>query len=319
MGLQIRLFDSSVLAMRSTMAALSVIGLGLVAAAVYELAGARAARLTAWVLALEPANIFFSTALHKEPLMYLAEGMVALGGATAWRRPRVGSVALMVMGCLVVVATRPYAGYFLAAGCALVLLHAALRAATSRLGWTVAMVAVVVAAAFVAAPTVVQKTSHAALTEALQNSQNANASDRSNLALEPVNFSSRTQIAVNLPRRMFDLMFRPYPWQVGSASQQLGVIESLFVLAMIVLLARAIFHRTRAVLGAVGPLIYPGFMLLVAYALAVGNAGTGFRYRTQLVLLMVPIVAVLRKHARLPVRQHGASPRPVSAVGSAAT
>jgi hypothetical protein len=102
---------------------------------------------------------------------------------------------------------------------------------------------------------------------------------------------------------MFDLMFRPYPWQVANASEQLGVIESLFVLALIALLARAIFYRTRALLGTVGPLLYPAFTLLVAYSLAVGNAGTGFRYRTQLVLLMVPIVLVLRAHARTPQRR----------------
>jgi hypothetical protein len=53
MALQVRLFDASDLAMRATMAAISVIGLGLIAAAVYELAGVRAASLTAWLLPKE--------------------------------------------------------------------------------------------------------------------------------------------------------------------------------------------------------------------------------------------------------------------------
>jgi hypothetical protein len=307
MALQIRLFGSSVLAMRATMAAISVIGLGLVAAAAFELAGPRAGRLTAWILAFEPANVFFSTALHKEPMIYLAEGLVVFGGALVWRRVRVAPVLLMALGCLVAVATRPYAGYFLAAGCAFVLLHAALRAASSRAGWAVAVAMVVLALGVVVGPTIVHRTSQAALTEELQNSQNANAIDQSNLALEPVNFTSRTAIAVNLPRRMFDLMFRPYPWQIGDASQRLGVIESLFVLAMIVLFIRAVLHRTRGVLAATGPLIYPGFMILVAYSLAVGNAGTGFRYRTQVILLLVPIVIVLREQARMPADRRATS------------
>jgi hypothetical protein len=307
MALQIHLFSASVLAMRCTMAAISVIGLGLVAAAVYELAGSRAAKLTAWLLALEPANIFFSTALHKEPLMYLAIGMVAFGAARVWRRARLAPILFMVAGCLVATATRPYAGWFLAASCVLVLLHASIRAASSRTAWAVAVAIVVIGIGIVSTPAIVQKTSQSELA-GLQSSQFANTTDQSNLKLAPIDFSSRRAIVVNLPRRMFDLMFRPFPWQVADASQRLGVIESLFVLAMIVLLARAIVQRTRALLAATGPLLYPAFMLLVAYSLAVGNAGTGFRYRTQIILLMVPIVVVLRTHARAPTRARWPEP-----------
>jgi hypothetical protein len=302
MALQVRFFGASVLAMRTTMAAISVIGIALIAGAAYELAGARAAKLTAWVIALEPANIFFSTALHKEPTLYLAVGMIAFGGALLWRRARFGPVVLMILGCLVATASRPYAGWFLAAGCALILLHAAVRAASSSTGWAVTIATIVVGVAALSTPAVAQKTTQSGLTE-IQSSQAANAADtKSHLALGAVDFSTRGKVIVNLPRRMFDLMFRPYPWQVANASEQLGVIESLFVLALIALLARAIFYRTRALLGTVGPLLYPAFTLLVAYSLAVGNAGTGFRYRTQLVLLMVPIVLVLRAHARTPQR-----------------
>jgi hypothetical protein len=313
MALQIRLFDASELAMRATMAAISVIGLGLIAAAVYELAGSRAARLTAWVLAVEPANIFFSTALHKEPPLYLAVGMVAFGAALFWRRARPAAVLLMVGGCLVATATRPYAGWFLGAGCVLVLLHGAMRAASLRAGWGVAVATLVIGVGVVSTPALVEKTVHSELSS-LQISQNANTTDQSNLKLEPIDFSSRGAIVVNLPRRMFDLMFRPYPWQIANASQRLGVTESLFVLAMIVLLARAIFYRTGALLSAAGPLIYPAFTLLIAYALAVGNAGTGFRYRTQLILLLVPILAVLRAHALAPVGRRSFSSPPRLAV-----
>jgi len=48
------------------------------------------------------------------------------------------------------------------------------------------------------------------------------------------------------------------------------------------------------------PLLTPTlFFLLVAYSLAVGNAGTGFRYRTHLVTLMVAATAILREQAVL--------------------
>src|SRR6188472_4669167 len=76
--------DIPLLMLRVEMITFSVIGLTFLAAAVYELAGARAARIAAWILALEPANVFFSSLLHKEPLMYMAEGAVAFGGAVFW-------------------------------------------------------------------------------------------------------------------------------------------------------------------------------------------------------------------------------------------
>src|SRR6185436_8834748 len=72
-SLNFRIFnpDPPLLMLRVEMITFSVIGLTLLAAAVYELAGPRAARIAAWILALEPANIFFSSLLHKEPLMYM--------------------------------------------------------------------------------------------------------------------------------------------------------------------------------------------------------------------------------------------------------
>ena len=44
-----------------------------------------------------------------------------------------------------------------------------------------------------------------------------------------------------------------------------------------------------------GPLLYPFFFLMIAYALAVGNAGTGFRYRTHRVTLALGVTVLLRQ------------------------
>ena len=302
MALQLRLFGATTFAMRITMATISVIGLGLIAIAVCQLAGPRAARFTAWFLALEPANIFFSTTLHKEPPLYLAEGLVVLGGALIWRRPRVGALLLMVLGCLIATATRPYVGWFLAAGATAVLLHASARGASTRVLWSIGLAALVVGVVAISTPAIVNATSNQSLA-GLQNSQNANATDNSNLKLAPVNFSSRGAIVVNLPSRAFDLMFRPFPWQVGDASQQLGVIETLIVLGALFVLVRAIVTRSRLSFSTTWPLVYPALMLLIAYSLAVGNAGTGFRYRTHIIALLVGMAAILRTSATEPTRR----------------
>ena len=127
-SLNLRVFnpDPPLNMLRIEMITLAVIGSMLLAAAVYELAGPRPARIAAWVLAFEPANVFFSSLLHKEPFMFLAEGAVVYGGAVFWKRGKLTALLPMILGCLVAVATRPYAGWFLSAAAAVVVLHASI-------------------------------------------------------------------------------------------------------------------------------------------------------------------------------------------------
>jgi hypothetical protein len=105
-----------------------VAALLLLATAVYELAGPRAATVTMWLLAFEPSGIFFSSILHKEPLVLLAGGLVAFGGAMVWKRAEPRWLLVITAGCLIAVATRPYAGWFLIAAGAAITLHAGFRA-----------------------------------------------------------------------------------------------------------------------------------------------------------------------------------------------
>jgi hypothetical protein len=52
------------------------------------------------------------------------------------------------------------------------------------------------------------------------------------------------------------------------------------------------------IFGRAGPLLYPMLFELVAYSVTVGNAGTGFRYRSHLVTLGICITCVLWAAAR---------------------
>jgi hypothetical protein len=284
------------LMLRAEMITFSVVGIALLSAAVYELAGPRPALIAAWLLALEPTNVFFSSLIHKEPLMYMAEGMVAFGGAVIWKRGKLYALAPTVGGCLIALATRPYVGWFLAAAAALVFLHAGLTRlhGLRALAVTVGMVAVI--GAFV--PIFLQKSSHESL-KTLQASQDANAADRqANLSLEHVDYSARGKIIVNLPKRIADVITRPYLWQTQNASQQLGVIGTLAVLGSLFLLLGAIRRDRRAVMKRAGPLVYPGLLMLCAYALSAGNAGTAYRYRTHIMAFALALIVVLREHRR---------------------
>jgi hypothetical protein len=229
--------------------------------------------------------------------MYMAEGLVAFGGAVVWKRGKLYGLVPTVIGCLIALATRPYVGWFLTAAAALVFLHAGV----TRLHGMRSLAVIAGTAALFGAlvvPIFIQKSSQKALA-VVQTSQNANAADnKANLSLERVDYSTRQKIILNLPKRVADVITRPYLWQTQNTSQQLGVIGTLVVLASFVLLIRALIGNRSAVMRRAGPLVYPGLLMLFAYALSAGNAGTAFRYRTHIMAMALALIVVLREHAR---------------------
>lgn len=303
-ALEIKLFNMSQGGMRIIQVGFAMIGLILIFAAVNDLASGRAARFAAWIFAFEPASIFFNSELHKEPLMELASGMIVFGGAMIWRRLDVRGLLICAVGGWIAVETRSYAGWFLVSAAVLVLLHAALRN-LDRPMRAMPVIYGIVIAAFIVTPVLLQVSSTKNL-QVLQQSQNANAnaigtgtsgSNSDNLKLEQVNFSTRGAILRNLPQRVSDVMLQPYPWQVGDTSQRFGAIGTLFAYVILFLLFRYAWLSRGSIFPRAAPLLYPLFFLTAAYALSVGNAGTGFRYRTHLITLAIGAMAVLREEA----------------------
>jgi hypothetical protein len=149
-------------------------------------------------------------------------------------------------------------------------------------------------------PKLVDVTSSSSLAN-LQGSQIANATDDSNLKLEQVDFSSRGAVLRNLPRRVRDVVLRPYPWQVANTSQQLGLLGTIGVLLCLWFLWGAIRRSRGSITERAGPLLYLAGLLLIAYSLSSGNAGTSFRYRTHVVALTLGVIAALRVTSPAPV------------------
>jgi hypothetical protein len=295
LAVQVWALDSPEFSLRIGEIGLAVVGLVLLATAVYELARPRAALVAAWFLALEPSGIFFSSLLHKESSMFLAEGLVAFGGARLWKRGDLASVPIIAAGCLVAVATRPYAGWFLIAAGAAIALHAGLRTTRKNEISALGLIALVVLLVAITAPTVLEASSDESLEANVQQSQDANVGDDASLALEQVDFSTREAIITNLPVRIWDVTFKPYVWQLDSASQRLGAVGGLIALVVVVLLVDALIRRRGEIFARAGPLIYLGFFLLIAYSLSTGNAGTGFRYRTHLLAIAICLIVTLRE------------------------
>jgi hypothetical protein len=301
-AVQIKLFNLSATSIRVTQIWLSLTGILLLVAAVYDLASPRAARWCMWILAVEPANIFFSSEIHKEALMFLASGLVVLGGTKVWQRLDPVGVVMCVLAGVIAVETRAYAGWFLVAAGVLVLLHAGLRKLERRPLVAMPVIYGVIVAAALVAPTLLAVTSNANLqklqaaqgyTTGGQVTQNTGGSGQDNLALEQVDFSTRGAVLENLPQRMLELIDRPYPWQLADPSQELGAVGTLLAVGGAILLIRLTWRRRRRFLSETAPILYPLLFLWIAYALSAGNAGTGFRYRTHVVMLGAALLSVL--------------------------
>jgi hypothetical protein len=302
---QLKLFDSPDSALRVTQVGIAMAGVVLLVASVYDLAGARPARLAAWLLSLEVTSLFFNQLLHKDPLLELSSGLMVFGGVKVWKRLDPAGILLMCVGALIALGTRHYVGWFLFACTLLLTLHAAVRQSTTKLrAWPVIYGATAIIV--ITIPILLNASSPQNL-KPLQHSQIANTTvyggggghpGAKNLALEEVDFSTRSAIITNLPQRVRDVLLRPYPWQVGDTNQMLGVVGSLIALATFFLLIRYALASRGEVVRRTAPILYPFFFLMIAYALAVGNAGTGYRYRTHLVALALTALVVLRSVAQ---------------------
>ena len=310
-------------AIRVVQVGVAMLGSLLMAAAAYDLAGPRASRWTAWLIAIEPSSVFFNSGILKEPMMELAAGIVAFGGVWFWKRLDIRGIIICALGCLIAIETRAYAGWFMTAGVVMLVLHASLRSMrySSR---AAPFIYAFVLAAFIAGPTAYAATGGSNL-KILQNSQAANATgageasssggaNGANLALPAVNYSSRTAILTSLPTKVRELLLEPYPWQLHDANQMFGAFGTLFFYAILVLFIRYAWLSRGQVFGRAGPLLYPLLFETIAYSLTVGNAGTGFRYRSHLVTLGIAATMILRQHV-LDARAVAATPDEREPVG----
>jgi hypothetical protein len=293
-AVEVRLLEFPDEALRIVQVGLASVGLVLLAVVVHDLAGPRAAAVASWVLAFEPSTMFFSGLVLKEPLMLLAVGFVCFGAVRYWRDADVAGLPLLVAGFAIAVATRPYAGWFLVASAAALVIHSALRKNKPRPHAPVLLGVAISAVVLLAVPTLARISSSDSLSR-LQRSQEANTTlSSANLALEPVDYSTRTSVVGSLPRRIRDVLIRPYPWQLQNTSQRLGLLGTMIAVSILLYLLALAIQNAGRVMDRAAPLVYPCAFLLAAYALSSGNAGTSFRYRTQLIALGVCIVMVLR-------------------------
>ena len=276
--------------LRIVQAALAVAAIALIALAVRELAGQRPALLAAAFLAVEPSSVLFTSILHKESLVLLGEGLLVLGLARSWVRRDLSGAPLAAAGVAVAFATRSYAGGFLLLAATLVyaqLLATGLGPERRRhprlaLGLLGAAALGLLGAAL-----------SDSLLRQLDNLQQTDFGINNNLQLDPVDFSTVGGILSGLPGRIFDFLFRPFPWQIENVSQGLGVFTTLLTYGLYALLLIGLRRGGRDMVRRLAPLLWLIGCLVVCYALSTANAGTGFRHRLHVLVPLAGAVSVM--------------------------
>jgi hypothetical protein len=103
--------------------------------------------------------------------------------------------------------------------------------------------------------------------------------------------STPSEIFTLAPLRVGYFLFAPFPWDVRTSSQAVGLIDGLMYLALVTLLVLNL-KSIWANPGARWVLIITA-ALVVVFAFGVGNFGTGIRHRAKLLLPIIVLAAPL--------------------------
>lgn len=115
-----------------------------------------------------------------------------------------------------------------------------------------------------------------------------------------------------LPIGVPQLLLGPFPWQVGNFRQGLGLLEAMTVWWLVPAFCRGLRRSRRAIGRRSSLLIAPAIGITVVLALLIGNIGTLVRERLQVLVLLVPLIALgwSKVHDEVPEEQ-AARARPV--------
>lgn len=127
-----------------------------------------------------------------------------------------------------------------------------------------------------------------------------------------IDISTSRKALTYLPRGLVSFMLGPFPWQI-SGVRQLPVLPDMVVWwALLPRLWRGVHLGRKLVSRRVLVLLLPAFTTACLLSLAVGNFGTLVRERLQVVILLVPLIALglSRRGADAPAGRVEEAPAP---------
>ncbi len=283
--------DCGLLPLRLEQIGLSLAAVIVASSTAGKLGGRRAGLIAAWIVAVEPSCVYFAGLLHQESLCMLGEALLLAALVDAWMRdtPPLWPAGEGLLGLGLIFGTRAYMAFFAGVAAVLVLIGAEL---TRRMGLARGL-AVLTASSLVVALIGIALAPHvvpASLTN-LQHQLNYHYIG-ANLALPHANVTTANGLLRTIVSRSFDLLFKPLPWQIGSAAQKAAVIGTL--VWYVLLAVAAVLTLRQGLDERLAPVLILFVCETIGFALTLVDTGEGFRHRVNLVLLLsVPLGVML--------------------------
>jgi hypothetical protein len=256
-------------------------------------ASPRAARFSAWLVALSPAFVFWSGALYKEGLILVflnLSVLYLLRLQTQWDGKALAIVAasLAALGGL-----RLYLALLIAAAFGVGLVFG--RSSPNQFGrtfpiWMRQITVLVLFAAIVVGMTQLRDVQRL-IPEDFQGGLEAIQSSRNDLAnansgyLAGADLSTPGAALRFAPVGMACFLAVPLPWQTGSIRQNMAIPDTALWLLLYPLVLVGMYRGMRSNPQASLVLILTSLAMVAFYSLLVGNIGTAYRMRVQVWLL----------------------------------
>jgi hypothetical protein len=272
-----------------------------------------AARRAAWLIALFPSLIFFSSVLLREVAVSLPL-LVSVLYLVRWYKTRRLGLAVAALCFLLVsmafhsggLAVLLFAGIWLIGVWVRALLTGRLEGVARN---TVALVIGLAVVAWVLASGFSQQKFHGLETgdiAALSERQEGFAQGRT-AYLEGLHATSAADLIWQTPIRLVYFLFAPFPWMLHTGSDAFGFVDSMLFVVLVVRVAR---NRKELANNPTSFMTLGVFSAMaIVFAIGVSNYGTALRHRNKMLPLLIAAAMSLPGRVRLKAQESTSRPR----------
>ncbi len=269
-----------------------------------EVAGVRAARTAAWLAALWPSLVLWSSLNLKDGFAILAILLILRGAQRLSLRLSLAGSIPLAAGFAILSQLRGYLVLLAVVAVALAWLLARLRAAPLA-GGALLLAAALVLPAVGPVGDLALETQLESLDRAREQMAQGASAYHGDADV------STTGAAVRfLPVGLAYFLLAPAPWQVLNTRQLLTLPEMLVWYALLPMVGLGALAALRQRFAAALPVFTFAVLTTLSYALVEGNLGTAYRHRAQVLVLLLVFAAVGLEHRRAAARARAARPAP---------
>lgn len=263
----------------------------LVTALTHERFGARAARVAPALVTVVPGLLLWSSQLLREAGVYCFTAVALLAASRLAQRTRPSSLLALAAALALLGTWRGYIALMLAAGLALALVVASRGVSGVGAGLSGLAVTAALVVGLGLGYSGLQAASEADLAQ-VNLVRLDSASSAASGYLPDADVSDNRKALRYLPLALPYLVLGPFPWQLASGRQLFGLPDALAWWVLLPSLATGIRLGWRRERRRLALLLVPALALAVVTALVVANFGTMVRARTQVLLVLAPLIAL---------------------------